>query len=343
MLRAAGIGMRHPDRRQSQPLRRTRRWAASRRNSAGSPAPLPVVLQDRVRRPVHPGTVDIGARRGKALRAADLHHREAVGMQMRAHGVDRPLRLLVPTTKRSCSTALRAARNGVGRASRYCPTTSPALPACSRQTAALPAVSPPRPSPPPVAGSSAVGSIFTSASAARTAFEIRGGLSASSFIRPLPSTRLAIALHRIVAGLARTPPQLPEWCPPSRRLTSRWMRLPPRQPRKMVGRSAESRGPSEADEQVGLQLLAMGFAHLPQIGRADLLAGLDDELGVEAELAAAGLAHRAQGRQVDAVLALVVGGAAAIDALALWSWSSRDRDCRAIRLPCRRRRRHGRR
>src|SRR6187551_1275879 len=69
-------------------------------------------------------------------------------------------------------------------------------------------------------------------------------------------------------------------------------------------------------EQIRLQLLAVGFAYLPQVGRADLLAGLDDEFDVEAELAAAGLAHGAQGRQIDAVLALVVGGAAAIDALA---------------------------
>src|SRR5205823_5182753 len=69
-------------------------------------------------------------------------------------------------------------------------------------------------------------------------------------------------------------------------------------------------------EQIGLQLLAMGFAHLPQIGRADLLAGLDDEFGIEAELAAAGLAHGAQGREIDAVLALIVSRAAAIDALA---------------------------
>ncbi len=60
----------------------------------------------------------------------------------------------------------------------------------------------------------------------------------------------------------------------------------------------------------------MGFADLPQIGRADLLAGLDDEFGIEAELAAARLAHRAQGREIDAVLPLVVSRAAAIDALA---------------------------
>ena len=74
--------------------------------------------------------------------------------------------------------------------------------------------------------------------------------------------------------------------------------------------------PVGCQEQIGLQLLAMGFADLPQVGRADLLAGLDDEFGVEAELAAAGLAHGTQCREIDAVLALVVGGAAAIDALA---------------------------
>src|SRR5258708_35147205 len=74
--------------------------------------------------------------------------------------------------------------------------------------------------------------------------------------------------------------------------------------------------PVGGQEQIRLQLLAMGFAHLPQVRRTDLLAGLDDEFGVEAELAAAGLAHGTQGREIDAVLALVVGGAAALDALA---------------------------
>ncbi|MGY4422759.1 hypothetical protein ACVWY2_005208 [Bradyrhizobium sp. JR6.1] len=61
----------------------------------------------------------------------------------------------------------------------------------------------------------------------------------------------------------------------------------------------------------------MRLADLAQIRRADLLAGLDDELGVEAELAAARLLHRAQRGHVDRMLALVVGGAAAVDAVAL--------------------------
>src|SRR5207248_2572596 len=55
---------------------------------------------------------------------------------------------------------------------------------------------------------------------------------------------------------------------------------------------------------------------LAKIRRADLLSHLDDELGVEAELAAAGVAHRAECSHVDTVLALVVGGAAAVEARA---------------------------
>src|SRR5260370_29507498 len=72
-----------------------------------------------------------------------------------------------------------------------------------------------------------------------------------------------------------------------------------------------------SEQQIGRQLVMQGLADLRQIRRADLLAGLDDELGIEAELAAAGLADGAQRRHVDAVLTLVVGGAPAIDAIAL--------------------------
>ena len=94
------------------------------------------------------------------------------------------------------------------------------------------------------------------------------------------------------------------------------MRFPPRQPRKIVGRSAESRGPSDARNRSACQFIAQGFADLAQIRRADLLTGLDDEFGIEAELAAARLANRTQRRHIDAVLPLVVGRAAAVDALA---------------------------
>ena len=69
------------------------------------------------------------------------------------------------------------------------------------------------------------------------------------------------------------------------------------------------------EQQIGLQLVAQRCADFIQIGRADLFAHLDQEFGVEAELAAARLAHRAQRGEIDAVLALVVGSAAAIDAV----------------------------
>ncbi len=74
--------------------------------------------------------------------------------------------------------------------------------------------------------------------------------------------------------------------------------------------------PVGGHEQVGLEFVAQRPAHRAEIRRADLLAHLDDEFGVEAEPAAARLAHGAERRQIDAVLALVVGGAAAIDAIA---------------------------
>ena len=72
--------------------------------------------------------------------------------------------------------------------------------------------------------------------------------------------------------------------------------------------------PVGGHEQIGLERVAIEVADLAEIGRADLFAHLDDEFGIEAELAAAGLAHRAERGHVDAVLALVVGGAAAIEA-----------------------------
>src|SRR3954466_6129997 len=74
--------------------------------------------------------------------------------------------------------------------------------------------------------------------------------------------------------------------------------------------------PVGGKEQVGPELVAQRFAHLAQVRRAALLSSLDDELCIEAELAPARLADRTQRRQIDAVLAFIIGGAATIDALA---------------------------
>ena len=69
--------------------------------------------------------------------------------------------------------------------------------------------------------------------------------------------------------------------------------------------------PVGGHEQIGLERIAIEIADLAEIGRADSRL---DEFGIEAELAAAGLAHGTERRHVDAVLALVVSGAAAIEA-----------------------------
>ena len=84
--------------------------------------------------------------------------------------------------------------------------------------------------------------------------------------------------------------------------------------RRLVGRDAR---PVGGDQQVGAQRAVLVLlAELAQAGRADLFAHLDQEFDVEAEPAAL-RQHRGERRDVDAVLALVVGGAAAVDALAL--------------------------
>src|ERR1700730_14947854 len=74
-------------------------------------------------------------------------------------------------------------------------------------------------------------------------------------------------------------------------------------------------GPVGCDKQIGLKLVAQRFADLAQIRRPDLLAHFNDKFGIEAEPAAARLAHGPERCQIDAVLPLVVGGAAAVDAV----------------------------
>src|SRR5512135_3364275 len=83
VLRATGIGMRDPYRRQAKNVgkdvvgkRTAEIWQYGRRLSRG--------LADRLRRPVDPRAVEIGSRGGKALRRPHLDHRKAALAQMRA-------------------------------------------------------------------------------------------------------------------------------------------------------------------------------------------------------------------------------------------------------------------
>ncbi len=75
-------------------------------------------------------------------------------------------------------------------------------------------------------------------------------------------------------------------------------------------------GAVRADQGVGLQGRLVGFAEIGQARRARLLAGLDQDRRVEAERAPL-LQHAGKGCDIDRMLALVVGRAAAIEPIAL--------------------------
>src|SRR5215472_15844008 len=70
-----------------------------------------------------------------------------------------------------------------------------------------------------------------------------------------------------------------------------------------------------SEKDIGGEEFAVGGAELAQSRRAHFLSRLDQELGIEAEPATRAQ-HGGERAQIDAVLALVVGGAAAIKALA---------------------------
>src|SRR6266446_1540856 len=74
--------------------------------------------------------------------------------------------------------------------------------------------------------------------------------------------------------------------------------------------------PVGCQKQIGGQLIAQRFTDLAQVRRPDLLAGFNDEFGIEADAATAGLAHGPKRRQIDAVLPFIVGGAAAVNTIA---------------------------
>ena len=207
MLGAAGIGMRHPDRRQTQRLgehivrQRAAEIRQHRRRLSGG-------LPDRVRRPVDPGTVEIGSRGDEALRRADLDHRKAVGVQMRAHGVD-DLFDLGADHEAKLQDGARMAGNRIGglvdiarRHRQHFERVPGVEPFGRRQPVLAPILRQRR--------------LFRHrldldvGKQARIWLDSRGGFSASSFMRPWPSTSDAMALARMVAGLASTPPQLPE-------------------------------------------------------------------------------------------------------------------------------------
>ena len=127
---------------------------------------------------------------------------------------------------------------------------------------------------------------------------------------------VASAWARMMPGLASSPPQLPEWWPPSRRSTTRSMLNAPRVPRNTVGWPGCRRGPSEAMSTSAFSSVLVLRAELLQSGRADFLSRLYEYFQVEPQHPSRGNRRR-HGAKVDRMLALVVGGAAAVEPVAL--------------------------
>ena len=87
----------------------------------------------------------------------------------------------------------------------------------------------------------------------------------------------------------------------------------PEEDRRPIGAKARTVG---GDQDVGAQRRRTRFADASQPGRADFLAHLEQQLRIEAEPAAR-RQHLPERREVDRVLALVVGRAAAVPAAAV--------------------------
>ena len=135
-------------------------------------------------------------------------------------------------------------------------------------------------------------------------------------ICPVGPVMVESACTSWIAGLDSSPPQLPEWWPPSRASIQMSIGKAPRVPSEMVGRSAVRRGPSEPTSTSAANRSLVLGAELAQAGRAGFLAHLDQPFGVEAEPAALRQHRRLRG-DVDGVLALVVDHAAPVVAAVL--------------------------
>ncbi len=151
---------------------------------------------------------------------------------------------------------------------------------------------------------------------ARTAAGIGGGRSASTRMRPRASTIDAIACARIVPGLASRPPQLPEWWPPRAGRRSRSKLNAPREPRNSVGCSARRRGPSEAIRTSAASASRSATQTSRRPGEPVSSPVSSSTLTLKPRRPRASM-HALERGQVDRVLALVVGGAAAVPAIAV--------------------------
>ncbi len=333
VLRAAGIGMRHPDRAQSQHVgedvvgQRTAEVRQQRRLLAAG-------ARQRSHRPLHPRIVRIDAGgAGTWFRAwCDLHHREAVPVQVPAQrrqdaGRDRC------RPRSATGSAPRRVAEWRSPASRACPSCTPALRSCTSRTPVRPATGPARPttarSPDRRAAVDfAVGERLAhrrrqirlaptrQCGSARSASEMRGDrmrqLDAGIGDQPAPVAGVVSAFARLDRSGRNS------WRRASRETPSA-ARRDRRGPSDAISRSARSRSRCSAHssrrpaEPVSSPISIRYLALKPSLPRA-----------------ASTLSH---GLHVDGVLALVVGDAAAVPApIALGQRPGR-RGPRATRAP----------
>jgi hypothetical protein len=143
-----------------------------------------------------------------------------------------------------------------------------------------------------------------------------GGRSAGTWITPRPSTRQAMALASTVPGLRSRPPQLPLWWPPSRSVSDSSKLATPREPRKTVARSRDRRGPSLAISTSAASASRCAAQNVARPGEPVSSPVSISQVTLKPSRPRT-RQHLRQRGDVDAVLALVVGGAAAVQAVAV--------------------------
>ena len=315
MLRATGVGVRHPDRRQAEQVGEflVRQGAAEvwqeRRLLAGR-------LPQRARRPARPGAVRVEPRRGKVRLAAgaDLHLDEALPIEMTAQrrhdvvgiGADHVTQLTARPGAwlDGVHGPVRLAANEGQHAK--------GVPAEDLFRGAQARFAPVRIDPRPLRRR------HDSAVRERLAHRRRQAVGA-----PFgdPDDALVVGDRRQCMGEYQA--RIGEQPAPIPRMVAPFAQIDFKVDGRAAARAHEQRRailhqarPVGGDQHVRRQAVPFRDKKLMQTGRAGLLAHLDDDFHIEAERPAR-LQHRAERRHIDQVLPLVVGGAAAIDLVAL--------------------------
>ena len=155
-----------------------------------------------------------------------------------------------------------------------------------------------------------------SASARFTDRGMPSGTHSGMRIWPVGPVMVESACTSWIAGLESSPPQLPEWCPPSRASIQRSIGKAPRVPSEIVGRSAVRRGPSEPTSASALNRSVCSAQSSRRPGEPVSSPISISHLALKPSLPRVGEHGRLRG-DIDRVLALVVDHAAPVVAAVL--------------------------